>query len=103
MLKKQAYPMLGFTGQNNAKPYVSSIDAVSKDIYIIVSKKNIVSVDGITKRSDTESMVEYSYTFEQTPIGKAFLTNESDLGIIKKGRAHFVLFDDGWKVESPLR
>ncbi|MDS4032390.1 MAG: ankyrin repeat domain-containing protein [Candidatus Contendobacter sp.] len=92
-----------YTLTDKAKPYVSSIDAVSKDIYIIVSKKNIVSVDGITKRSDTESMVEYSYTFEQTPIGKAFLTNESDLGIIKKGRAHFVLFDDGWKVESPLR
>lgn len=98
------YGSCNYTLTDKAEPYVSSIEHISKtayDVYIIVSKKIIVSIDGITKRSDTESMVEYSYTLEQTPIGKLFLPDEPGLGITKKERAHFALFDDGWKVESP--
>jgi len=88
---------------NKANPYVFQINHVTNDAYdvhIAVSKKIVISIDGITRPSDTESIVEYSSKLEQTPIGKVYLPDEPDLGKIQKRRARLVLFDDGWRVES---
>ncbi|MEI2780086.1 MAG: ankyrin repeat domain-containing protein [Candidatus Competibacter sp.] len=78
-----------YTLTDKAKPYVTKIKHVygnAYDIYITDSKKIIISVDGITKPSDTKSIVEYSYTLEQTPIGKLYLPDEPDLGKLNNHR-----------------
>lgn len=70
---------------------------------VIRSRREIVSIDGIARPSPALSVVEFSYIENATgfdsPACYSYGTRALPSGT-ETGRASFVLYDDGWRLES---
>jgi len=79
--------------------------------YVPVAKRKVYEVTGVVQR-EREADVEFSWGWEVTPIGSALSIagleyshlppkyGPFDTDAIAQGRAHFSLYDDGWRVQS---
>lgn len=51
----------------------------------------------------TVSEVEYAYTYEFNPLGKALAESTQKGAKPREGKALFRLFDDGWRLQGAER
>lgn len=63
-----------------------------------------IDVTGVTKPAnmlgETVSEVEYAYTYEFNPLGKALAKSAQEGSKPREGKALFRLFDDGWRLQG---
>lgn len=100
------YDEYSFDITSKANPYIvkeekrQNWNKYSKVITVLLAELDDVEVTGLTQPAEAfgQKMIEAEYTakYKQTPFGEVFITDRGKL--IKKGRAGFVLYDDGWRL-----
>src|ERR1043166_2862260 len=72
-------------------------NVIGTSITVALSKQHFIGVNGITEASKNARLVPFSYSIVPTEIGKKLRNLREEQ---RAGQALFVLYDDGWRLQS---